>query len=217
MPWNKAWLPSRVALVTDFNKNKWSKIDPWGWKLRQVPHKKGNWKYPLLTGSTVQLGMGSQKELKPNLPPQRQQTWIPDLPDMKTKYTESRRKGNHRHHSFVFNINGNTQNLSSLLQTNEWLIPLAAATLTATASQRKNVEKKKNPCQLGELSAPRTHQQTVLDKWYSEFFIVQNLCNYHPEPVKTTARSVLISMLLILSGEEDPGHQLHWCFQEEEP
>lgn len=148
MPWNKAWLPSRVALVSDFNKNKWRKIHPWSWKLRQVPHKKSNWKYLQLTGSTVlrwqQFGVGSQKELKTTqfLPPQRQQTWIPDLPDMKTKYTESKRKGNHQHHSFVFNINGNMQNLSSRLQTNEWLIPFAAPTLTTIASERNNVKKK---------------------------------------------------------------------------
>lgn len=116
------------------------------------------------------FAMGSQKELKTTwfLPPRRQQTWVPDLPDMKTKYAESERKGNH-HHSFMFNINGNTQNLSSPLQTNEWLIPFAAATLTTTASERNNVGKK-NPSQLGEFSAPSTHQQLALDKWSRKTF-----------------------------------------------
>lgn len=164
--------------------------------------------------------MGSQKELKTwNLPPQRQQTQIPDLPDMKTKYTESKRKGNHRHHNFVFNINGNTQNLSSLLQTNEWLIPFAAATLTATASRETTRRKEKSMSIWWVLSlqnhppangAWQTIQQISHRPKYP-------LCSDHPEPVKTTARSVPISTLLILSVEEDPVHQLQWCFQEEKP
>lgn len=229
MPWNKAWLLSRVALVSDFNKNKWRKIDPWRWKLRQVPHENSNWKYPQLTGSTLlrwqQFGMGSQKELKTIwfLPPRRQQTWIPDLPDMKTKYTESERKGNHQHHSFVFNINWNMQNLSSLLQTNEWLIPFAAATLTTTASERNNVKKKKSISIMWVLCPQHPPAIDVWQMIRENFWKVSHhrpkrpLCNYHPKPVKKTARSVPISMLLILSAEKDPGHQLYWCFQEEEP
>lgn len=170
--------------------------------------------------------MGSQKELKTTrfLPPRRQQTRIPDLPDMKTKYTESERKGNYQHHSFVFHINGNTQNLSSRLQTNEWLIPFAAATLTATASKSNNIERKKKTISvrwvLHSQQPPASSAWQIIREHFWKIYHhppKRPLCNYHSKPVKTTARSVLISMLLILSAEDDPGHQLHWCFQEEEP
>lgn len=57
------------------------------------------------------------------------------------KYAEGDRKGNHQHPSFMFSINGNVQNLSSLLETDEWLIPFAAATFTAAASIRNNTKK----------------------------------------------------------------------------
>lgn len=154
---------------------------PWKWHLKMFP-----------TGSpcsaSLSAGSGGQpKRVKHNTIPSSLKTVNANTNSWplwyENEYAKGDRKGNHQHPSFMFSINRNLQNLSSLLETDEWLIPFAAATFTAAASIRNNTKKsisiKRGLCP--QHPPPRGAWQMIWENfWKISHHPTQPLYNYPP-------------------------------------